>query len=67
MTNPAVRNDIQIDHVYSSAICQEIADRLLRTAFAVKSDRLPQRIKMPTEPLAGIDFSIPTVRGHSMS
>src|SRR5689334_10408264 len=67
MTNPSVRNDNQIDDVCSSAICQEIADRLLRAAFAVKSDRLPQRIKMPVEPLAGIDFSTPTVRGHSMS
>ena len=66
MTNPSVRNDIQIDDVCSAAICKEIADRLMRTTSAGESDRLPQRIKMLIEQMAGIDL-IPTVRGHSLS
>jgi len=61
MTNSSVRNDIQIDHVCSSAICQEIADRLLRTASAVKSDRLPQRIEILVEPLAGSAVEFPAI------
>lgn len=67
MTSPSVRRDIQIDDTCAAAICEEIADRLLRTAFAGKPDRLPERIKTFVEQMAGIDSSSPTVRSHSVS
>jgi hypothetical protein len=66
MTSPSVRNDVQIDDACSAAICKEIADRLLRTTAAGESGRLPQRIKILVEQMAGMDI-IPTVRGHSVS
>jgi hypothetical protein len=67
MTSPSVRNAIQIDDVCSAAICEEIADRLLRTAFAGEAGRLPHHMTMLIEQMAAIDYRRPTVRGHSMS
>lgn len=67
MTSPSGRSDLQIDDICTAAICEEIADRLLRTAFAGKPDRLPPRIKMLVEQMAGIDSSSSPVRGHSVS
>jgi hypothetical protein len=67
MTSPSVQNAIQIDGVCSAAICEEIADRLLRTTFAGQADRLPQRIKTLVEQMVTSDRRCPTVRGHSVS
>ena len=55
MTSPSVRNAIQIDGVCSAAICEEIADRLLRTTFAGEPGRLPHHIKTLVEQMAVID------------
>jgi hypothetical protein len=52
MTSPAVRNDIQIDRVFSAAICEEIGDRL-RIALTSEPNRLPRRMTMLVEELRG--------------
>ncbi len=54
MTNRAVRNDVQIDRVFSAAICEEIGDRL-RIGLTGKPDRLPQRMRMLVEQIARND------------
>ena len=64
MPSPSHPNDIH-DDVGGGAIFTEIADRLLRTAFAGKTGRLPPRITMPVEQTTG--NGSPTVRGHSVS
>ena len=51
MTSPAVRNDIQIDHVSSAAICEEIGDRL-RITLTGEPNRLPQHMMMLIEQMA---------------
>jgi hypothetical protein len=51
MTNPAARNDSQIDHASSAAICDEIGDRL-RLTLARKPHRLPQRMMKLVERMA---------------
>jgi hypothetical protein len=51
MTSPAVRNDIQIDRVFSAAICEEM-DRL-RIALTSEPNRLPRRMTMLVEELRG--------------
>ena len=43
MTIQHLRTDIQIDHVSSAAICEEIGDRL-RINMTGEPDRLPQQI-----------------------
>jgi hypothetical protein len=48
MTSPAAQNDIQIDHVSSAAICEEIGDRLCIN-LPRESDRLPQHMMMLVE------------------
>jgi hypothetical protein len=54
MTSPAVRNDVQIDHVSSAAICEEIGDRL-RINLTGKPDRLPQHMTMLVEQMTQND------------
>jgi hypothetical protein len=61
MTSPSVQNAIQIDGVCSAAICEEIADRLLRTTFAGEPDRLPQHIETLVEQIAAADCRPPLV------
>jgi hypothetical protein len=51
MTNPAVRNDTQIDRVCSAAICEEMGDRL-RIDLTAKPERLPQHMRMLVEQMA---------------
>ena len=51
MTSPAVRNDIQIDHVSSAAICEEIGDRLCIN-LPGEPDRLPQHVMTLVEQIA---------------
>jgi hypothetical protein len=51
MTNPAVRNDIQIDRVSSAAICEEVGDRL-RVDLTGKPERMPQHMRMLVEQIA---------------
>jgi hypothetical protein len=43
MISPEARNAIQIDAVYSAAICEEIGARL-RVRLAGEHDRLPQHL-----------------------
>jgi len=45
MTIQHLRTDIQIDHVSSAAICEEIGDRL-RINMTGEPDRLPQQMMM---------------------
>jgi len=45
MTIQHLRTDIQIDHVSSAAICEEIGDRL-RITMTGEPDRLPQQMMM---------------------
>jgi hypothetical protein len=54
MTAPAVRNDIQIGHVSSTAICEEIGDRL-RINLTGEPGRLPQHMMMMVEQMAQND------------
>jgi hypothetical protein len=54
MTSPAVRNEIQIDHVCSAAICAEIGDRL-RISLKGAPERLPQHMLMLVEQMARND------------
>ena len=61
MTSPAVRNDIQIDHVSSAAICEEIGDRLCIN-LPGEPDRLPQHMMMLVEQMAQNDCA-PAVLG----
>jgi hypothetical protein len=51
MTNPIARNDRQIDHASSAAICEEIGDRL-RLTLARKPQPLPQHMMMLIERMA---------------
>jgi hypothetical protein len=55
MTSPAVRNDTQIDHVSSAAICEEIGDRL-RIKLKGEPNRLPQHMTMLVEQMAQNDY-----------
>jgi len=48
------RNDTQIDHVSSAAICEEIGDRL-RINLTGEPDRLPQHMTMLVEQMAQND------------
>jgi hypothetical protein len=54
MNSPVVRNDIQIDHVCSVAICEEMGDRL-RINLTGEPDRLPQHMMMLVEQIAQND------------
>ena len=54
MISPAVRNDNQIDHASSVAICEEIGDRL-RIDLTGEPDRLPQHMTMLVEQMAQND------------
>ena len=54
MNSPVVRNDIQIDHVCSVAICEEMGDRL-RINLTGEPDRLPQHMMMLVEQIARND------------
>jgi hypothetical protein len=58
MTNPAVRNDIQIDRVSSAAICEEVGDRL-RIGLTGKPVRLPRHMRMLVEQIAQKDSASP--------
>lgn len=60
MTHPSVQNNIQIDGVSSTAIREEIADRL-RIALAGESDRLPRHMKRLVEQMAATDCQPPLV------
>ena len=55
MTAPAVRNEIQIGHVSSAAICEEMGDRL-RINLKGEPDRLPQHMMMLVEQMAQNDY-----------
>jgi hypothetical protein len=55
MTSPVVRNDTQIDHVSSAAICEEIGDRL-RINLRGEPVRLPQHMMMLVEQMAQNDY-----------
>jgi hypothetical protein len=59
MTSPAARNDSQIDHVCSAAICAEIGDRL-RISLKGGPERLPQHMLALVEQIARND-SVSTV------
>ena len=54
MTSPAVRNDTQIDHVSSAAICEEVGDRL-RTTLTCAPNGLPRHMTMLVEQIALTD------------
>jgi hypothetical protein len=54
MTSPAVRNDIQIERVVSTAICEEIGDRL-RIELTEESDPLPRHMAMLVEQMVQSD------------
>jgi hypothetical protein len=54
MTSPAVRNDTQIDHVSSAAICEEVGDRL-RTSLTGAHNGLPRHMTMLVEQIALTD------------
>jgi hypothetical protein len=60
MTNPTARNDSQIDHASSAAICEEIGDRL-RLTLARKPQRLPQHMMMLIERMAADHPVIPAL------
>jgi hypothetical protein len=51
MTSPAVRSDLQIDHVSSAAICEEVGDRLRVTLTGVPNG-LPRHMTMLVEQIA---------------
>jgi hypothetical protein len=55
MTNPAVRNDLQIDRGCGAAICEEIGDRL-RINLKGGPERLPQHMMMLVEQMAQNDY-----------
>jgi len=55
MTIQHLRTDIQIDHVSSAAICEEIDDRL-RINMIGEPDRLPQHMTMLVEQMAQNDY-----------
>jgi hypothetical protein len=54
MTGPVVRNDTQIDHASSAAICEEIGHRL-RINVTGAPDRLPPHMMMVVEQMAQND------------
>jgi hypothetical protein len=54
MTSPAIRNEIQIDHICSAAICAEMGDRL-RISLKGAPGRLPQHMLMLIEQMARND------------
>src|SRR5260370_800491 len=54
MTSPAVRNDIQIDRVFSAAICEAIGDRL-GISLKGEPERLPQHMMMLVQQMAEND------------
>jgi hypothetical protein len=54
MTSPAVRNDTQIDHVSSAAICEEVGDRL-RNTLTCAPNGLPRHMTMLVEQIALTD------------
>jgi hypothetical protein len=54
MTSPAVRNDTQIDHVSSAAICEEVGDRL-RTSLTGAPNGLPRHMTMLIEQIGLTD------------
>ena len=54
MISPVVRNDNQIDHASSVAICEEIGDRL-RINLAGEPGRLPRHVMMSVEQMAHND------------
>jgi hypothetical protein len=62
MNSPLVRNDIQIDHVSSAAICEEIGDRL-RTTLTGAPNGLPRHMTTLVEQIALTDGVGRTSRG----
>jgi hypothetical protein len=54
MTSPAVRNDTQIEHVSSAAICEEIGNRLRITLIGAPNG-LPRHMTMLVEQIALTD------------
>jgi hypothetical protein len=55
MSSPAVRNDSQIDHVCSAAICAEMGDRL-RIGLKGAPEQLPQHMLTLVEQMARNDY-----------
>jgi hypothetical protein len=51
MTRPVVRNDSQIEHDSSVAICEEIGDRL-RMSLAGEPSALPEQMTMLIDQMA---------------
>ena len=64
MSSPAVRNDIQIDHGSSAAICEEIGDRL-RISLKGAPGRLPQHMMMLIEQMARNDYVSTVLSEHA--
>jgi hypothetical protein len=63
MSSPVVWNDVRIDHACSTAICEEIGDRL-RINLGRAPDRLPEHMMLLVQQMAQNDC-VSTVLGDT--